>query len=348
MTNTKTRSSKYWDKRALARLTGAERNSDWHFKEIKLLYEQAEKETVASLKAIYESFYRQNKFDMTALEKIVPTAEVERFYEDMARAGLSRYLPQRFAGRVRRLEMINAQLWSRTKRLAAIENEIQTGSHVQTINGAFGKTIYDTAKGIGATPVFSGLDSRGIDVLLNTPWQGSNYSQRIWKNSGTLASQLQQTLTKAIMTGMSEERALWEIRRCFNVGSFYAERLIRTETNHFENEAEFLAYQEMGIEQYVFVATLDGRTSDMCRSHDGKIYKMSERQEGYNYPPLHPFCRSTVRGYIGKDYDPKIRAARNKLGGKYFIPNMSYQEWLKDTKFNPNVHPTNVPVVMPE
>lgn len=77
---------------------------------------------------------------------------------------------------------------------------------------------------------------------------------------------------------MSEERALYEIRQKFNVESFYAERLIRTETNHFENETEFIAYQEMGIDRYVFVATLDGRTSDICRSHDGQIYEMSERQ----------------------------------------------------------------------
>ena len=72
----KNRSAAYWDKRAIARLTKAERNSDWHFREIKLLYEEAEKDTVASLKAIYESFYRENKFDMTTLDKIVPTTEV--------------------------------------------------------------------------------------------------------------------------------------------------------------------------------------------------------------------------------------------------------------------------------
>ena len=146
---------------------------------------------------------------------------------------------------------------------------------------------------------------------------------------------------------MSEERALYEIRQRFNVGSFYAERLIRTETNHFENETEFIAYQEMGIDQYVFVATLDGRTSDMCRSHDGQIYKMSERQEGYNYPPLHPFCRSTVRGYIGKDYEPKMRAARNKLGGKYFVPNMNYNDRIKDVRYNPNIELARVPIIMP-
>mgnify|MGYP004466611077 CR=1 FL=1 len=86
------------------------------------------------------------------------TAEVEKFYADMEAAGLSKYLPKRFTGRVKRLEMINAQLWSRTKQLAILENEIETKSHIETINGAFGKTIYDTAKGIGATPAFEQLN----------------------------------------------------------------------------------------------------------------------------------------------------------------------------------------------
>ena len=80
---------------------------------------------------------------------------------------------------------------------------------------------------------------------------------------GVLASQLQQTPTKAIMTSVSKERTLYEIRQRFNAGSFYAERLIRTQTNHFENETEFIAYQEIGIDKY--------------------------------YPPLHSSCRQTVR-----------------------------------------------------
>ena len=88
-------------------------------------------------------------------------------------------------------------------------------------------------------------------------------------------------------------------------------------------------------------------TSDMRRSHDGQIYKMSEQQEGYIYPPLHPFCRSTVPGYIGKEYEPKMRADRNKLGNKYFVPNMSYNEWTRDVRFNPNIYPADASVIMP-
>ncbi len=76
--NLQTRSSSYWDKRAIARLTEAERTSDWHFKEIQLLYDAAEKETVAEVKQIYEAYFRQNKFSTDELEKIVTTGEMEK------------------------------------------------------------------------------------------------------------------------------------------------------------------------------------------------------------------------------------------------------------------------------
>lgn len=339
----KQRSSRYWDKRAIQRLTEAEKNSAWHFKEIEILYDQAEKETVDQLLKIYQSFYRGSGFDLSELERMAPTGEMNQLYSTLEKAGLSKQLPKRFRGRIKRLEAINAQLWTRTRQLAIFENEIQTKAHTETINNSFGRTIFDTAEGIGATPQFADLNTTAIDNLLNTSWQGKNYSRRIWGNTGHLATQLQQTITKAIMTGMSQDRAMREIRERFNVAKFYAERLIRTETNHFENEAEYIAYKEMGVEEYVFVSVLDDRTSQMCRDLDGQRFKVNERAEGVNWPPIHPYCRSTVRGYIGKDYGPKIRSAINKKGGRYFIPNMSYKEWQIDVNFNPNKNPSDVP-----
>lgn len=53
------------------------------------------------------------------------------------------------------------------------------------------------------------------------------------------------------------------------------------------------------------------------------------------------------KNIIGKEYEPKMRAAWNKLGDKYFVPNMSYNEWIKDMRFNPNIYPADVPVIMP-
>ncbi|WP_345868080.1 minor capsid protein [Shewanella algae] len=70
-----------------------------------------------------------------------------------------------------------------------------------------------------------------------------------------------------------------------------AERLIRTARNHISNQAYNQMYDEIGVDYVVFLATLDGRTSKICASLDGKSWLKSDP---HPVPPLHPNCRSQL------------------------------------------------------
>ncbi|CAK7070082.1 MAG: hypothetical protein KER_03078 [Kerstersia gyiorum] len=70
-----------------------------------------------------------------------------------------------------------------------------------------------------------------------------------------------------------------------------AERFIRTARNHISNQAMAETYEKLGVTHVVFVATLDGRTSRLCASLDGKAWKVDEP---HPTPPLHPNCRSVI------------------------------------------------------
>lgn len=66
--------------------------------------------------------------------------------------------------------------------------------------------------------------------------------------------------------------------------------LVRTSSIHFANEAKkawYLANSDV-VKEEVYVATLDSRTTAVCRSLDGRRFAVGEGQ----YPPLHPNCRS--------------------------------------------------------
>lgn len=58
-------------------------------------------------------------------------------------------------------------------------------------------------------------------------------------------------------------------------------------------------------------AVLDGRTSQVCRSRDGKIYEVGKGPQ----PPAHPRCRSTRVG-VDPDYPPPRKR--------------TYDQWLRD------------------
>ena len=88
---------------------------------------------------------------------------------------------------------------------------------------------------------------------------------------------------------------------------------------------------ELGVEEYEIVATLDTYTSEICQSMDGKHFPMKDFQAGVTAPPFHPWCRSTTCPYFADDFgEPGERAARGEDGKTYYVPaEMNYQEWKK-------------------
>ncbi|MDO5554764.1 MAG: minor capsid protein [Planctomycetia bacterium] len=87
-----------------------------------------------------------------------------------------------------------------------------------------------------------------------------------------------------------------------------ATMLARTMINGVANEArlETMMANSDVIDGLQFLATLDGRTSFVCASLDGKIWK-GEEMKNAKRPPLHPNCRSTLIPYI------EIRDENGKL-----------------------------------
>ena len=80
----------------------------------------------------------------------------------------------------------------------------------------------------------------------------------------------------------------------------------------------------------MFLATLDLRTSSMCREHDGEVYEVSERRTGVNYPPMHPWCRSDTIALDDDEWLAKAtRSARDPETGKTIqVPaDMTYKDW---------------------
>lgn len=69
-----------------------------------------------------------------------------------------------------------------------------------------------------------------------------------------------------------------------------AEAVVRTAVNHVANQARATTVAESGIiARERFVATLDARTTPICRALDGQVFPVGEGPQ----PPMHYGCRST-------------------------------------------------------
>lgn len=322
-------SEKYWDERALRRLNEAEIQSDEYIRKIKKIYVRAYRDIKRQITNIYKNYSKETGIDIQTLKTLLSKKETDKFWKSLEGKGLKQYVLDNYKARISRLEQLQGQLYARAKEIYGDELSNVYGHYRAVINESYNKTIYDTQIGTGYDFSFNKLDDKTMNAVLNAKWHGGNYSTRIWGNTNILADRLSETLGGALISGQDMSKTIAEVQKAFDVGKYYAERLVRTETNHFNAEAEALAYKELGVENYVFVATLDNRTSEKCQNHDGKIYNFKDKKTGVNYPPLHPNCRSTTRGYLGEEEEKTLkRRAKNPITGENeIIDNISYNEW---------------------
>ena len=332
-----TKSSNYWDNRALNRLNETEQISNKHIEAIKEMYNQAFKNIDNEIARIYKNYAKETGLDVQKLKELLTKKETDKVWKTLKRQGLDKYILDNYKSRISRLEQIQAQIYAKAKMIYPKEELEQTMCYKGVINQSYYKAIYDTQIGSGYDFSFNTIDQRTINQLLSEKWSGKNYSQRIWTNTDILAETLSQYVGAALLSGQSIQKTSKQIRDRFNVSKYYSERLVRTETNYFNNQADAMAYQEMGIDKYVFVATLDNRTSEICQEMDNKVFDYDKMSVGENFPPLHPNCRSKTRGYLGEEAEKQLqRRARNPITGEVeLVDNIPYSEWIK--KYNEKV-----------
>lgn len=159
------------------------------------------------------------------------------------------------------------------------------------------KEVYSNARQELGETSFSIPNERLMEQMMNTPWQGSNFSKRLWKNTGVLVRNLNEILTIGLTQGKTITEMAIQLSNRMNQSFNAAHKLIRTETIHYLNESAFKAYQDGGCEEVEVWAAKDERTCEVCGKRHGKKYKIDKRP----VLPFHPNCRCTYLPVINKE-----------------------------------------------
>lgn len=239
-----------------------------------------------------------------------------------------------YADRISRLQALQNAIRAEAVAMGVREERLAKARLTDTLKQAYYRTIFNDQKRNGLYD-FRLISDRRVQAALTHKWSGKNYSDRVWKNNAAFCKRLQRTIEVGCMTGMTlhdmEERLLED---CIGADSdsgqrYCASRLIRTEVNHFSNQGFLEGYKAAGIIRYRFMATLDLRTSAICRQLDGKTFLVEEAKAGENLPPMHPFCRSITVPVTNNRTG--TRWARDPVTGQSMtVPaDMTYSQWYE-------------------
>lgn len=336
------KSKAYWVKRAVEVETYLQSQADSIKDGVIKAYERAIKNVNNDIEKTFKAYISTDIPEKEA-RRLMSIADSDKQYEELLelydetddktvkKEILSRINAQSYGARISRLEGLKRNVYIYFRHVANEAIKEQKKLYDSAVKTAYYTNIFDTAQGLNCGIDFSLVPQKAVDKVLSEPWHGHNYSERVWIHNDRFIQAVGQTIEDGIISGHSVSRMtdkLIDYVKDTAPGGIRtsAETLVRSETAHFMNQGQRMAYEEIGIKQYRFVAALSELTCDTCGNLDGSVFDTDKAVEGENFPPIHPRCRCVT---VMADVNLSSRIARDPLTGENYKVdgNMTFNEW---------------------
>ena len=340
MTNIK--NIKYWEMREARNMYKDMQLAEDCAKELSVIYSKAAVYTAKQIEGIFNRFASKHHLTRDEAINLLSEADGKDFekllevYKNKTGAQKREVLAEleapAYKNRMKRLDDINKSINKLINAIASRERDEIDKTMRKVYESSYHHAVYEAARMSGLDLQTGPIDEGALETILNKKWSGQNYSERVWNNTQKVADAIKEELMIGALTGKTEKEMTDSINEQFLSGRNNARRLVRTESSYIHNEAHFQAYRDYGIEEYRFVATLDLRTSQICRERDGSVYRVNDKKIGVNAPPMHPWCRSTTIMNLDDETMHSLeRFARDPVTGERMkVPaDETYKEWHK-------------------
>ena len=338
------KSKAYWVQRAVEVETYLQSQADSVKDGVIKAYERAIKNINNDIEKTFKAYISTDIPEKEA-RRLMSIADSDKQYEELLelydetddktvkKEILNRINAQSYGARISRLEGLKRNVYIYFRHVANEAIKEQKKLYDSAVKTAYYTNIFDTAKGLNCGIDFSLVPQKAVNMVLREPWHGHNYSERVWIHNDRFIQAVGQTIEDGIISGHSVSRMtdkLIDYVKDTAPGGIRtsAETLVRSETAHFMNQGQKMAYEEIGIKQYRFVAALSELTCDTCGNLDGSVFDTDKAVEGENFPPIHPRCRCVT---IMADVNLSTRIARDPLTGENYKVDgsMTFNEWKK-------------------
>ncbi len=333
--------SNYWAKRFEAEEERLHNMSKSEVLEAQKEYDKALKSIKEDIEVWYGRIAKNNDVSLYEAKKLLNKKELEEFkwtLEDYIKQGKENGVNKNWSKElenasaryhIERLEAMKIQIRGEIEKLYN-NRENRTEEFLKDVfKDQYYRTAFEIAKGKGIGTNLYKLNDQLVNTVIKKPWtpDGKNFSDRIWTDKEKLINTLHTEITQGFIRGDALDKIIGKVSERLNVSKANAARLIYTESAAYSSKARLKSFQDLGIEKYEIVATLDNRTSEICQEMDGKVFDLKDYEIGVTANPFHVRCRTTTAPYF--EDDSGERAARNgKTGKTEYIPaDIKYKDW---------------------
>lgn len=226
---------------------------------------------------------------------------------------------------------INSKLKAIGKDMGQTQVDKVTNILKRNYSDTYYKNAYTMDKGINVDLKFNILKKEYVDAAVNSPVDGTLFSERIWDNTASVADKIKQALIDAMNGDTTIDKIGKQVQNIFNVNASDAQRLVRTENARVQSQAIDDIGNNAGCTQQMYSATLEANTCSECGELDGQIFDIDDDSKPQIPEDLHPNCRCLYINIPTHGWTPTVRKDNET---KEIIDYKDYATWLKDKGIN--------------
>lgn len=343
------KTSDYWKKRFETLESASNAYGQDAFRQIEPAFDKAQRQIQGEIEAWYGRIANNNKITIEEARKLLNADELKEFKWDVKE--YIKYGHENDMNQLWMKELENASAKYHISRLEALKVRVQQAAEVafgneldmvdsmarKVFTENYYHSIFEVQKGFNIGWNIGQIDERKLEKLISKPWaaDGRNFSDRIWNSKTQMVNELHQQLTRTCLLGKTPDDAIKYtskfVDKKFKNAKVQAGRLVMTEQAYFHSVSQKEAFNDLDVEEFEVVATLDSHTSEVCQEMDGKHFPMKDYQPGVTAPPFHVWCRSVTVPWFDDEFNLGERAARDvETGETYYVPSdMKYSDWKK-------------------
>jgi SPP1 gp7 family putative phage head morphogenesis protein len=327
----------YWQDRQEKKYLAAEKMINHYYKDLEKSFEQAKREIQSIINTFYWRYAEENQLTYAAAQLKLSQTEIGdlQAFIDMVNENMGKYNLKlnniSIRARITRYEALQKQIDAQLQQLYAIEYQYKGEELMKNVyTDSYYQTWFNIDQYHGFHAEFAQISAGTVDELIRYPFDGADFSTRLWKQKDHMLQKLNESITTMLIQGRNPKTLAREVSKTFSTKEYEAYRLLHTEGSFIIEQGTQAAYKEDGVEKYQWLATLDLKTCEHCQELDGKIFEVGKGIVGKTIPPLHAFDRcTTVPAYDDDDLSEETRVARDPgTGRNYMVPaDMTYPLW---------------------
>ena len=294
----------YWSDRQDQLRKAAEKDEAAIKKRLSKFYDAELKKLARAISSYYQQYGIDNVIEYRTLLQSLDEADMTLLMEQMDEfvekyPQYAHLLPVRESiYKLDRLQGLQYSVFMAQANIAGYTNEQLTEYETKLAQQGLNYSM----ETLGFGKNFYAINAAIVKEFVDVAWcNGENFSTRIWNDTQRVAEYINRDMAQAFARGDSYDRIVKDVRRRFGVNRSNAYRLVFTEGTYVMAESSIKPFEE-DFTQYEYSPILDSKTCEICRALNGKVFEISERQPGVNFPPMHPWCRCTWLPYV-EDWD---------------------------------------------